>query len=132
MIVSLNWLKDYVDINTSVEEFCDKMIMTGSNLETCKELGTGIENVKIGRIDRIENHPDADRLKVCMINLGGDLTQIVTGADNIFEGAYVPVAVPGSRIPGPLHGQPKTEDGVEIKKGFLRGVESHGMLCAAT
>ena len=77
MIVSLNWLKDYVDINTSVEEFCDKMIMTGSNLETCKELGTGIENVKIGRIDRIENHPDADRLKVCMINLGGDLTQIV-------------------------------------------------------
>ena len=132
MIVSLNWLKDYVDINTSVEEFCDKMIMTGSNLETCKELGTGIENVKIGRIDRIENHPDADRLKVCMINLGGDLTQIVTGADNIFEGAYVPVAVPGSRIPGPLHGQHKTEDGVEIKKGFLRGVESHGMLCAAT
>lgn len=133
MIVSLNWLKDYVDIDASVEEFCDKMIMTGSNLETCRRIGEGIENVKIGRIDKIDKHPDADRLKICMVNLGGcESTQIVTGAENIFQGAYVPVAIHKSKIPGPLHGQPKTSDGVEITRGKLRGVESNGMLCATT
>ncbi len=133
MIVSLNWLKDYVDIDASVEEFCDKMIMTGSNLETCRRIGEGIENVKIGRIDKIDKHPDADRLKICMVNLGScESTQIVTGAENIFQGAYVPVAIHKSKIPGPLHGQPKTSDGVEITRGKLRGVESNGMLCATT
>ena len=130
MLVSLNWLKDYVDINAGAEEFCDRMIMSGSNLETCEELGTGIENVKIGRIDKIEKHPDADKLVVCQLNLGEEeLLQIVTGAANVYEGAYVPVAVHNSRVPGPLHGQPKAEGGVKITKGKLRGVESFGMLC---
>lgn len=130
MLVSLNWLKDYVDINVSAEEFCDRMIMSGSNLETCEELGTGIENVKIGRIDKIEKHPDADKLVVCQLNIGeAELLQIVTGATNVYEGAYVPVAVHNSRIPGPLHGQPKQEGGVKITKGKLRGVPSLGMLC---
>ena len=130
MLVSLNWLKDYVDLNVGAEEFCDRMIMSGSNLETCEELGTGIENVKIGRIDKIEKHPDADKLVICQLNLGEEeLLQIVTGATNVYEGAYVPVAVHNSRVPGPLHGQPKVEGGVKITKGKLRGVESLGMLC---
>ena len=130
MLVSVEWLKDYVDINVPVQEFCDRMIMSGSNIETCTEIGTGMSNVKLGRIDKIEKHPDADKLVVCAINVGGDEPlQIVTGADNIYVGAYVPVAVHNSRVPGPLHGQPKVEGGVKITKGKLRGVVSEGMLC---
>ncbi|MDO4671895.1 MAG: phenylalanine--tRNA ligase subunit beta, partial [Porphyromonadaceae bacterium] len=130
MLVSLNWLKDYVDINVSAKEFCDRMIMSGSNLETCEEIGCGMENVKIGRIDKIEKHPNADKLVICQLNLGKEeLLQIVTGANNVYEGAYVPVAVDGSIVPGPLHGQPKVEGGVKITAGELRGVPSYGMLC---
>ncbi|MEE1037898.1 MAG: phenylalanine--tRNA ligase subunit beta [Eubacterium sp.] len=132
MLVSLEWLKDYVDIDgISAEEFCDRMIMTGSNLETCEELGAGIDGVKLGKILAIEKHPDADKLVVCKIDVGGEEPiQIVTGAPNVYEGAFIPVAVHGSTIPGPLHGQPKVEGGVKIKKGKLRGVESNGMLCS--
>ena len=131
MIVSVNWLKDYVDINVPVSEFCDRMIMSGSNLETCTEIGGGISGVLIGRIEKIEQHPNADKLVVCQLNIGADEpVQIVTGADNVYEGAYVPVAVDGSHIPGPLHGQPKVEGGVTITSGELRGVKSVGMLCS--
>ena len=133
MNVSYNWLKDYVDVNKDIKEFCDRMIMSGSNLETCTELGTGISDVVIGKIEKIEKHPDADKLVVCTLNVGDeDSLQIVTGADNVFEGAYVPVAKDGSHLPGPLHGQPKVEGGVTINKGTLRGVESCGMLCGAS
>lgn len=133
MLVSLEWLKDYVDLgNISAKEFCDKMIMSGSNLETCEELAGGIEGVKLGKILKIEKHPDADKLVVCSICIGEDEPlQIVTGAPNVYEGAFVPVAVDGSRIPGPLHGQPKVPGGVVIRSGKLRGVESCGMLCSA-
>lgn len=130
MIVSLEWLKDYTKVNVPVKEFCDRMIMSGSDMETCEEIGTGISGVVVGRIDKIERHPDADKLVVCLLNIGKDEpVQIVTGADNVYEGGYVPVALDGSHIPGPLHGQPKTEDGVTITAGTLRGVASNGMLC---
>lgn len=130
MIVSLEWLKDYTDVGVPVKEFCDRMIMSGSDLETCDELGCGISGVVVGRIDKIEKHPDADKLVVCQINIGkAEPVQIVTGATNVYEGGYVPAALDGSHIPGPLHGQPKTEDGVIITKGKLRGVLSDGMLC---
>lgn len=135
MLVPMEWLNDYIDPGVSTEEFCDRMIMSGSNLETCEELGTGIEKVVVGRIEKIEPHPDADKLVICRMNVGapdGELLQIVTGAPNVFEGAYVPVALHKSRIPGPLHGQPKQEGGVKITKGKLRGVESYGMLCSCS
>lgn len=132
MLVPIEWLKDYIDLDVSTEEFCDRMIMSGSNLETCEHFCEEIENVVVGRIEKIEKHPDADKLVVCQINAGQDENiQIVTGAPNVFEGAYVPVALHKSRIPGPLHGQPKQEGGVKITKGKLRGVESFGMLCSA-
>lgn len=131
MIVSLEWLKDYTEINVDTAEFCDGMILSGSNLETCEIVGQEMKNVVVGRIEKIEKHPDAEKLVVCQLNVGGnELVQIVTGAPNVFEGAYVPVALDGSRIPGPLHGQPKVEGGVEIHSGKLRGVESCGMLCS--
>lgn len=130
MLLSVEWLKDYVDIDVPVEEFCSRMIMSGSNIETVEEIGTGMSGVKLGRIDKIEKHPNADHLTVLAVNVGEDQPlQIVTSAENIYVGAYVPVAVHNSRIPGPLHGQPKTEGGVKIKKSKMRGIESEGMLC---
>ncbi|MDO4544604.1 MAG: phenylalanine--tRNA ligase subunit beta [Bacillota bacterium] len=132
MLVPIEWLKDYIDLDVSTEEFCDRMIMSGSNLETCEHFCEEIENVVVGRIDKIEKHPDADKLVVCQVNVGKEEpVQIVTGAPNVFEGALVAVALHKSRIPGPLHGQPKQEGGVKITKGKLRGVESFGMLCSA-
>lgn len=131
MIVSLEWLKDYTEVNVSPQEFCDKMILSGSNLETLELVGSDMENVVVGKIVKIEKHPDADKLVVCKLDIGQEeLVQIVTGATNVFEGAYVPVALDGSKIPGPLHGQPKKEGGVKIKAGQLRGVDSFGMLCS--
>ena len=130
MIVSLEWLKDYTEVNVSPEEFCDRMIMSGSNLETLEMAGK-MSKVVVGKIVKIEKHPDADKLVVCQLDIGeAEPVQIVTGAPNVFEGAYVPVALDGSRIPGPIHGQPKQEGGTEITKGKLRGVESNGMLCS--
>lgn len=132
MLVPIEWLKDYTDIDVDTKEFCDRMIMSGSNLETCEFFCEEMENVVVGRIEKIEKHPDADKLVVCMINVGKDEpVQIVTGAPNVFEGAYVPVALHKSRIPGPLHGKEKEEGGTKITKGKLRGVESFGMLCSA-
>ena len=132
MLVPIEWLNDYIDIDVSDEEFCDRMIMSGSNLETCEHFCEEMERVVVGKIEKIEKHPDADKLVVCQINTGEEEPiQIVTGAPNVFEGALVPVALHKSRIPGPLHGQPKQEGGVKITKGKLRGVESFGMLCSA-
>lgn len=133
MLVPIEWLKDYTEINADTEEFCDRMIMSGSNLETCEYFCEEMENVVVGRIDKIEKHPDADKLVVCQLNVGGEEpVQIVTGAPNVFEGALVPVALHKSRIPGPLHGKEKQEGGTKITKGKLRGVESFGMLCSAS
>ncbi len=141
MLVPIEWINDYIDLkDIPTQEFCDRMIMSGSNLETCNILCEGIENVVVGKIEKIEPHPDADKLVICRINVGeaeaegkdeSGLLQIVTGAPNVFEGAIVPVALHGSHIPGPFHGQPKHEGGEKIKKGRLRGVESFGMLCSA-
>ena len=140
MLVPVEWINDYIDLSDiSVDEFCEKMIMSGSNLETCDWFCEDVENVVVGKIEKIEPHPDADKLVICRINIGdrdaegkdeAGLLQIVTGAPNVFEGAYVPVALHNSLIPGPLHGQPKQEGGVKIKKGKLRGVVSYGMLCS--
>ncbi len=135
MLVPMEWLNDYIDPGVSTEEFCDRMIMSGSNLETCEYFGEGISKVVVGRIEKIEPHPDADKLVICRMDVGAQndgLLQIVTGAPNVFEGALVPVAMHKSHIPGPLHGQPKQEGGVKITKGKLRGVESFGMLCSCS
>ncbi|HKM28425.1 MAG TPA: phenylalanine--tRNA ligase subunit beta [Anaerovoracaceae bacterium] len=133
MLVSLEWIKDYTQVKVSTKEFCDRMILSGSNIETCENLAEDIYGVKVGKIVKIERHPNADKLVVCQLDLGqSETVQIVTGADNVFEGAYVPVATDGSKIPGPLHGQPKTDGLITITKGELRGVESDGMLCGAS
>lgn len=133
MLVPVQWLREYTDVNADVDEFCDRMIMSGSNLETVEEFGAEIQGVVVGKIVSIEKHPDADKLVITQIDTGKEeLTQIVTGADNINVGDFVPVCLHGSHIPGPLHGQPKQPGGVTIKKGKLRGVDSDGMLCSCS
>ncbi len=122
MKVPFSWLKDYVDIDISAEQLQEKLFSCGFEVEELKYLGEEIDRCVVGRIVRLEKHPDADKLQICSLDCGeygGDI-RIVTGADNVFEGALVPVALDGSS----LHG------GVKIKKGKLRGVESCGMLCS--
>jgi len=130
MLVPIKWLKDYVKVDKTAEEYGDIMTMAGITLETVRHFGDEIENVVVGKIEKIEQHPNADKLVVCQINIGKDAPiQVVTGANNIYEGAIVPVALDNSRVPGPLHGKAKEEGGTVIKSGELRGVKSEGMLC---
>ncbi len=120
MLAPIEWIKDYVDIELSPKALGDKMIMTGNGVEGIEELGSNIVNVVVGKIEKITKHPDAEKLVVCMLDVGDDEPlQIVTGATNVFEGAYVPVAKAVATLP----------TGV-IKKGKLRGVTSYGMLCS--
>ena len=133
MLVPMQWLRDYVDADAELETFCEKMILSGSNIEHTERFGENIEKVVVGKITATEKHPDAEKLLVCTVDVGrGAPVQIVTGAPNVAAGIFVPVALHGSRIPGPLHGKPKQAGGVKIQKGKLRGVESAGILCAAS
>lgn len=122
MLVSVEWLKEYVDVDVPVEEFCDRMILSGSNIETVETFGNKATKIVVGKILKIEPHPDADKLVVCTLDIGAEEPQtVVTGAKNVFEGATVPVILPGGVLP----------DGTKIKKSKLRGVRSDGMLCSA-
>ena len=86
MKISLSWLRRYVDVDVPVEELCEKMIMSGFEVESVEDLSASMSNVVAGRILKLEKHPDADRLQICQIDVGGqEPVQIVTGADNVFE-----------------------------------------------
>jgi len=121
MLVPIKWLKDYVDIKVDYKSFADAMTMSGSKVEAISELGKEIENVVVGKILKIESHPAADKLVIGQVDVGTEVLQIITGADNIKEGDYVPIAKHGSTLPG----------GAKIKRGKLRGIESNGMMCSA-
>lgn len=121
MLISLNWLKSYVDIDVSIDDLCERMVMSGFEVESITNLADTMNNVVVGRISSLEKHPDADKLQICQIDIGADEpVQIVTGANNVFEGAFVPAALHDSHLPNGMH----------IKKGKLRGVPSNGMLCS--
>lgn len=121
MLVPLKWLRDYVDIDIDVNEFADKMTMSGSKVEKVDFYGENIENVVVGKIIEIKQHENADKLIVTKVDIGEKVIQIVTGAQNVSEGDYIPVAVHGAKLPG----------GVKIKTGKLRGEVSEGMMCSA-
>lgn len=118
----ISWLNDYVDVkDISASEYAAAMTMSGSKVEGVENKGDEIEKVVVGKALSIVKHPNADSLVICKIDVGGDEPlQIVTGAKNVTEGAYVPVALHGSKLPG----------GISIKKGKLRGEVSEGMLCS--
>ena len=88
-----------------------------------------LSNIRIGKLEKIEKHPDADKLVVCQVNVGSETVQIVTGASNVYEGAVVPVVLSGGKVAGDHDGR-QSVSGIKIKKGKLRGVESNGMLCS--
>ena len=121
MKVSLSWLKNYVDIDVPVEELCDKMVMAGFEVEEMIDLSKSMRNVKVGKVTKMERHPDSDHMFICQIDCGlGEDVQIVTGAQNVNVGDLVPAALHDSDLPNGMH----------IKKGKLRGVPSNGMLCS--
>lgn len=120
MKAPLNWLKDFVDINVGIREYVNAMTMSGSKVEGVEDMGESIEKVVVGKIVEMEPHPNADRLKVCKVDVGSEVLQIVTGAPNVKTGDLVPVALVGAKLPGG-----------EIKVSKLRGVDSYGMMCSA-
>ena len=120
MKASIEWLKEYSDIDVLPTELGDILTMTGSKVETIDEKGNDIKNVVVGKILEIEKHPDADKLVVTKVDVGTEKLQIVTGADNIKVGDIVPIAKDGAELP----------NGVKIKTGKLRGIDSCGMMCS--
>ena len=120
MKTSVEWLKEFSDIDVSPKELGDILTMTGSKVETIESKGNDIKNVVVGKILEIKKHPDADKLVVTKVDVGEEILQIVTGANNIKENDIVPIAKDGSELPG----------GVKIKTGKLRGIDSCGMMCS--
>lgn len=122
MDLSMKWLSDYVDIgDMSIKDFCSGLTISGSKVERYDTEGSEISNVVVGKLLEVVPHENSDHLVVCKVDVGkGEPIQIVTGAPNVKAGDIVPVALDGSTLP----------NGVKIKKGKLRGVESNGMLCS--
>ncbi len=130
MDTSISWIKAYVpDLDVSTQEYVDGMTLSGTNVEGYKRLDEDLDKIVIGQIDKIERHPDADKLVVCQVNIGTETIQIVTGAPNVFEGAKIPVVLVGGSVAGGHDGS-VTKGGIKIKKGKLRGIESYGMMCS--
>ena len=133
MNTSFNWIKELVPgmENVTDEEYRDAMTLSGTKVEGFEQLDKDLANIVVGKILKIERHPDADKLVVCQVQIDeeGTSTQIVTGAQNVKEGQIVPVVLDGGRVAGGHDGS-RTEGGIKIKKGKLRGVESNGMMCS--
>ncbi len=132
MNTPMSWLKVYVpDLKAPVEEFVDAITLSGSHVEGYEKKDKNLEKIVVGKIEKIEKHPDADKLIICQVNIGEDAPlQIVTGAPNVKEGDLVPTVLDGGKVAGGHGGGPLPENGIKIKKGKLRGVESYGMMCA--
>ena len=130
MNTSLNWIKDLVPgLTCTPQEYMDAMTLSGSKVEGYECLDADLEKIVIGQVEKIEKHPDADKLVICQVNVGNETIQIVTGAPNVTEGAKVPVVLDGGRVAGGHDGE-KVAGGIKIKKGKLRGIESNGMMCS--
>lgn len=130
MNTSMSWIKMYVpDLDVTAQEYTDAMTLSGTKVEGFEKLDADLDKIVIGQIDKIERHPDADKLIICQVNIGTETIQIVTGAPNVKEGDKVPVVLDGGRVAGGHDGK-MTPGGIKIKKGKLRGVESCGMMCS--
>ncbi len=131
MNTSLSWIKAYVpELDVTAQEYMDAMTLSGTKVEGYVKQDADLEKIVVGQIEKIEKHPDADKLVICQVNVGTETIQIVTGAQNVFEGAKVPVVLVGGRVAGGHEAGSKVEGGIKIKKGKLRGVESFGMMCS--
>lgn len=123
MLVSFNWLKEYVNIEPDVKTFGDIMTMSGTKVETIQPVSDQVSGIFTGKIIKINPHPNADKLVICDVDFGKEkgVIPIITSAKNVFEGAVVPVALEGAVI----------NDGTKMKETEFRGVVSKGMMCSA-
>ncbi len=121
MNLSKRWLADFVDIDVSDRDYAEDLTISGSKVESYEHEGAELQNIVVGKVESLERHPDSDHLWVCRIDVGADeKIQIVTGAQNLNAGDYVPVALNKSVVAG----------GHKITTGKLRGVKSEGMMCS--
>lgn len=134
MNTPLSWIKDYVpELDCTAQEYSDAMTLTGTKVESFEVLDKNLRKIVVGKILEVEKHPDADKLKICQVDVGDGNVQIVTGAPNISPesaGLFVPCVLDGGKVAGGHDGGPLPEDGIEIKAGALRGVPSNGMMCS--
>ncbi|MEX0907179.1 MAG: phenylalanine--tRNA ligase subunit beta, partial [Gemmatimonadota bacterium] len=123
MNISYRWLRDLVQgLEVSPQEVADQLAMLGAPVDEVVDLGSPLRDVVIGRVLRAEQHPNADRLRLCTVDAGGAETlQVVCGAANVTAGAYYPFAPVGAQLPG----------GITLRRAKIRGQESQGMLCSA-
>ena len=132
MDTSLSWIKAYVpDLDCTAQEYTDAMTLSGTKVEGFTEFDKNLDKIIVGKINKIEKHPDADKLVICQVQINeeGEEVQIVTGAANVKEGDKVPVVLDGGHVAS-SHKDGENENGFKIKKGKLRGVESFGMMCS--
>ena len=120
MNIPMSWLRDIIEIPDETLVFVDKVTDAGVKVEGIATTGEEITNVVVGQIKSLERHPEADRLWVTQTDIGGQVLQIITGADNLKPGDYIPVALHGATL----------VNGLKIKKSKMRGLESNGMLCS--
>ena len=120
MLLPVKWLKDYIETEKDARILADGLTLSGSHVESIIALNKGVENVVVGKIVNIEKHPDADKLFICKVDIGSETLQIVTGATNLKNGDYIPVAQIGSKLPGDI----------TIGETNFRGIDSYGMLCS--
>lgn len=120
MLLPVKWLKEYIDIDESSKTLSDNLTLSGSHVESIIDLNKGIENVVIGKVEKLEKHEEANKLFITTIDIGKEKLQIVTAATNLKEGDYVPVALVGAKL----------ANGMYIEKTSLVGVDSYGMLCS--
>ena len=121
MYASLNWLADLVGTPLDAREVAERLTMLGAAVEGVEVRHHDLGDVVIGLVERVEKHPDADRLSVCQVNAGGAILEVVCGAPNVLAGVKYPFAPPGATLPG----------GFTLERRKIRGVVSNGMLCSA-
>lgn len=118
MLLPIKWLKDYIDIKNTPREIADGLTLSGSHVESIDAMDRGIKNIVVGKINKIQAHENADKLIVCKVDIGKEELTVVTGAKNLNEGDYIPVALVGAKL----------ADGMEINVTNFRGIDSYGML----
>ncbi len=120
MKFTVDWLKQYTDVNITSTELSHRLTMAGLEVEGVEELFADLDGVKVAEILSVSAHPNADRLVLCEVSVGTEKVQVVCGAPNAKQGLFTAIALPGTKLPG----------GLVIKKGKIRGEASHGMLCS--
>lgn len=131
MLISLSWLRDYVDAPISADDLADRITMAGLEVEELSYIGNDFDGIVIGRVDDVRKHPNADRLSVCRVDVGGnEPLSIVCGAPNVAEGQRVPVAVVGAELMVPAKEGNGPAQPFKIGKRKMRGEVSEGMICS--